>query len=524
MSGPRLVIRRKHHWVTLLVILGVGRTGATTVQASGPGGAMTLTMDVENGLLAKRQLHSVAYLPAVAVAVDAAGSCLSLVVAASVRSHLPFFDTHLSSTWTLRASVPFILAIWLTGLAAAGSYRPASLGAGTDEYRRVAYGSILGAAGVGIACYLMRWELSRGVFVIAFLVGAPLLTAGRGGLRAFVHRARVHGHLSYRVVIAGAAPHVDEIATVFRRERWLGYNVVGSLVPGGTTASMRPKGTPVIGSPHETVPMVEAAGADILFVASGAFASAQELRRVAWQLEDDDVEVIVAPSVTDVAAERIRVRPVGGLPLIHLERPAAVQASRSLKRIFDIVCAGTALLLLGVPMLLIALRVRRHDSGPVLFRQARVGRDGTTFTLLKFRTMVVDAEAHLAGLQRQVGHTGGLFKMKQDPRITRPGSWLRRYSLDELPQLLNILCGDMSLVGPRPPLRAEVDEYDDMARRRLRVRPGLTGLWQVSGRSDLSWEESVRLDLYYVDNWSMLQDLSILGRTLSAVLATRGAY
>jgi exopolysaccharide biosynthesis polyprenyl glycosylphosphotransferase len=280
----------------------------------------------------------------------------------------------------------------------------------------------------------------------------------------------------------------------------------------------------VLGTPDEAVQLAAAADADILFVASGAFGTAQELRRLAWELEEHGVEVVVAPSVTDVAAERVRVRPVGGLPLIHLERSAAVRASRSAKRVFDLVSAGAAVVVLAPLLALIAVRVRHFDGGPILFRQERIGRDGVPFMCLKFRTMCVDAEARLARLQAESGFTGGLFKLKDDPRVTRPGMWLRRYSLDELPQLFNILRGDMSLVGPRPPLGREVDEYDDMAQRRLRVRPGLTGLWQVSGRSDLSWEESVRLDLYYVDNWSMLQDLSILRRTVSAVLASRGAY
>jgi exopolysaccharide biosynthesis polyprenyl glycosylphosphotransferase len=232
----------------------------------------------------------------------------------------------------------------------------------------------------------------------------------------------------------------------------------------------------------------------------------------------------MAPGVTDVSSERIRVRPVAGLPLLHVDRPRWQDALRWAKRSFDIV--GSAVLLsLAAPMMLwTAWQIKRYDGGPVLFRQTRVGRDGSYFTCLKFRSMIVDADRVLADLHEQTGHTEGLFKMKQDPRITKPGRWIRRYSLDELPQLLNVLRGDMSLVGPRPPLPSEVDRYTLTQSRRLRVRPGLTGLWQVSGRSDLSWDESVRLDLYYVDNWSMIQDALILGRTAGAVLSSRGAY
>ena len=171
-----------------------------------------------------------------------------------------------------------------------------------------------------------------------------------------------------------------------------------------------------------------------------------------------------------------------------------------------------------------AVLVKLHDGGPVLFRQTRTGRHGEQFSCLKFRSMVVDAEAHLARLHAESGHDGGLFKMKEDPRITKPGRWLRRFSIDELPQLFNVVRGEMSLVGPRPPLPLEVASYEADTTRRLRVRPGMTGLWQVSGRSDLSWEEAVRLDLYYVDNWSMVQDASILVRTVRAVFGRSGAY
>ena len=224
-----------------------------------------------------------------------------------------------------------------------------------------------------------------------------------------------------------------------------------------------------------------------------------------------------------MSRERVRIRPVAGLPLIHLDPPRSVKASRRLKRTFDLVLS-TALLVAVLPtFVFIALAVKRCDGGPVFFRQVRTGKDGTEFECLKFRTMATDAEARLAALQEQAGFTAGCSRCADDPRITRPGRWLRRFSLDELPQLINVFRGDMSLVGPRPPLPSEVATYDRFTHRRLHVRPGMTGLWQVSGRSDLSFEEAIRLDLYYVDNWSMLQDISILRRTLGAVTASRGA-
>ena len=250
--------------------------------------------------------------------------------------------------------------------------------------------------------------------------------------------------------------------------------------------------------------------------------SSTQLRRLAWELEDHaHVQIIVAPNVTDVSSERVRIRPVAGLPLMHLGRARSQLATNDAKRTFDVVGAIAILLLIWPALLALMIWIRLHDGGPVLFRQTRVGRDGAEFTCLKLRSMVVDAEARLAELEAR-DHV--LFKDADDPRVTRPGRLIRRFSLDELPQLWNVVRGEMSLVGPRPPLPAEVAQYEDDMLRRLAVLPGMTGLWQVSGRSDLSWEDTVRLDLYYVDNWSMVQDLIILARTVSAVLTSRGAY
>jgi exopolysaccharide biosynthesis polyprenyl glycosylphosphotransferase len=234
--------------------------------------------------------------------------------------------------------------------------------------------------------------------------------------------------------------------------------------------------------------------------------------------------MIVVPGLTDVAADRIQVRPVGGLPLVFVERPQGAAAVNGMKRAFDIVCASALLLLLAPVMGVVALLVRLEDGGPVLFRQARVGRDNNLFQCLKFRSMVIDADKQFSSIAH-LNETGGvLFKIADDPRITRVGRAIRRLSLDELPQLWNVVRGEMSMVGPRPALPVEVARYDSDMRRRLRVRPGVTGLWQVSGRSDLSWEDTVRLDLYYVDNWSVVQDVAILLKTVRAVFRSEGAY
>jgi exopolysaccharide biosynthesis polyprenyl glycosylphosphotransferase len=343
-------------------------------------------------------------------------------------------------------------------------------------------------------------------------------------LRRAVHQARRQGLLTYRTLIAGSPSHVDEVAAVLAREPWLGYRVEGAIVPGVAFCEATRSGIPVVGTTEDATQVVCETGVDVVFFAGGSLSSSTQLRRIAWDLEQEAVQVIVAPSVTDVSGERVRVRPVGGLPLMHIDPPRSTDASRWAKRIFDVVGSAILLALLSPLFLVAAVAIKAHDKGPVLFRQTRTGRNGEPFPCLKFRTMVVDAETRLAELYAATGYDGGLFKMEDDPRITGPGRWLRRFSIDELPQLVNVLRGEMSLVGPRPPLPREVESYEKDVLRRLRVRPGLTGLWQVSGRSDLSWSEAVRLDLYYVDNWSMLQDLSILAKTVRAVFGSQGAY
>ena len=248
------------------------------------------------------------------------------------------------------------------------------------------------------------------------------------------------------------------------------------------------------------------------------------MRALAWELQELDIDLVVAPGVVDVAGPRLKVRPVAGLPLLHVEEPQYEGASKWVKGLFDVVSAGAALLVLSPLLAVAALAVRASSRGPALYRSERMGLDGQAFTMLKFRTMVAGADQLRATLSTDGAGNAVLFKMREDPRVTRVGRLLRKFSIDELPQLWNVVRGDMSLVGPRPPLRCEVETYSGDVRRRLLVKPGITGLWQVSGRSDLSWEESVRLDLSYVENWSMVQDLIIIWRTVNAVLRSRGAY
>jgi exopolysaccharide biosynthesis polyprenyl glycosylphosphotransferase len=479
------------------------------------------------------QSRALRALPLTALTLDLAMITATVFIAFTGRSRIPLFGGHgpglsaSSSGPNLAQSMAFValplILLWVATIALRGGYDRGVFGAGADEYKTVVNASLLTAALLGIGCYLTKFQLSRGFFVFAFVIGPLLLVAGRFLLRRSLHRARRHGSMAQRTMIVGSDDHVDAVASVLARETWLGYDVLGALVPTGASAETE-AGIRILGDVDEAAALVRAYDADVVFVVGGAFDHPLAMRNLVWDLEADNVQVIMAPGVTDVSSERIRVRPVAGLPLLHLDRPRSQDALRWAKRTFDIVGSAAILALVSPLMLWTAWQIKRFDGGPVLFRQTRVGRDGDYFTCLKFRSMVVDAERGLHELHSEVGYEQGLFKMQHDPRITKPGRWIRRYSIDELPQLINVLRGDMSLVGPRPPLPLEVDRYTLMQSRRLRVRPGMTGLWQVSGRSDLSWTESIRLDLYYVDNWSMIQDVVILARTVGAVLSSRGAY
>jgi len=346
---------------------------------------------------------------------------------------------------------------------------------------------------------------------------------GRFLLRGILHRARRGGACMHRVLVLGHAPAVAQMTRQLHRRYHHGFQVIGACLPlDQVAAAGATLGVPVFGGLGAAANSATAAGADTVMVLSCPELDGPMLRRLAWELERDDIDLFVSSSLVDTAGDRITVRPLDGLPMMHIEHPRLSGARRLVKGLFDIVVAIVLLLLLAPLFLVIAIVIKVDTGGPVFFRQVRVGRGGEPFRMVKFRSMHVDAEARLAAVRGDGDEV--LFKMRADPRITRSGRLLRRYSLDELPQLVNVVLGEMSLVGPRPPLPAEVDRYPDDMRRRLVVKPGMTGLWQVSGRSDLSWEDSIRLDLQYVENWSLTVDLVILMRTAMAVMRGSGAY
>ena len=417
----------------------------------------------------------------------------------------------------------FLPLLWMIAVRVVGGYEMRFLGTGSDEFRKVINAGVSLTAGLALISYAFRDELSRAYLFISMPVIITLDLLVRFVLRKQLHRSRRDGRCMSTVVAVGHESAVAQLITELRREPYHGLKVVAACLAGyaSTTAV---EGVPVVGDLDDAAAVVRRSGAATVAVLPSPEMDAVKLRALAWELEKTGTDLYVAPALLDVAGPRTTVRPTAGLTLLHVDHPQLSGPRQVLKDLFDRTAAAVALVSLSPVMIAIAAAIRLSDGGPAFFIQTRVGKDGKLFKIRKFRTMVVDAEARFAELRAQNDNDGAKFKMRKDPRITSIGGTLRKLSLDELPQLFNVLIGDMSLVGPRPPLPDEVTQYAAHVRRRLVVRPGLTGLWQVSGRSNLSWDESVRLDLRYVENWSFALDLQILWKTLPAIFKGSGAY
>ena len=417
---------------------------------------------------------------------------------------------------------PGLILTWLVMLVVFGAYRARNYGAGFEEFRAIAVASLVTFGIASAFGFLVPNHPTRGYPILFLLIGTPLLMLARYIDRRTLHIARKQGRLAIRMIALGSSEAVRELVDVISRAPWMGYRVVGMCVPRGQQAD--DVGVPVLGDVDDVRGLAIELGVDGVIVAGGSYSSAADLRRLGWELQGLDLDMLVVPSLTDIAGPRVHMRHVAGLPFVHVEEPQSDRAGGWAKRVFDLVVSSGLVLVLSPLLLVVAALIRLQDGGPVLYRQRRVGANGAEFDMIKFRSMVVDADARLAEVAHANEHDGVLFKIRDDPRVTRIGRFIRKYSIDELPQLFNVLRGEMSLVGPRPPLINEFEQYEQDTHRRLLVRPGMTGLWQVSGRSDLPWAEAVRLDLYYVDNWSMVIDLVIMIKTVKAVIVSHGAY
>jgi exopolysaccharide biosynthesis polyprenyl glycosylphosphotransferase len=413
---------------------------------------------------------------------------------------------------------------WPIAVAICHGYERGKIGVGGDEPRAVFHAVILGIAAGAVPSAVTDRPGVVALSVMAVPMAGVVSLIVRLCARRYLHYQQRTGRNVRRVIVVGSTYTVADLTAVLTREAHCGMQVVGVCVPRADVARAHAAGLPVIGDLEQVPQVIASYRADAVAVAGGDPTRHNYLRELGWALEGASVEILVHPGLVEVAGPRMHIRPHVGLPLLHVEQPHFTGWRRFVKRATDIILTSVGLVLVSPMMLAIALAIKLGDGGPVIFRQNRVGHDGSTFIMYKFRSMRLDAEERLAELKALHPEMGTLFKLEDDPRITRVGKFLRRFSLDELPQLFNVMRGSMSLVGPRPPLQSEVDSYEDHARRRLLVTPGLTGLWQVSGRSLLSWEETVRLDLRYVENWTLTLDLLIMWKTLFAVIAKRGAY
>jgi exopolysaccharide biosynthesis polyprenyl glycosylphosphotransferase len=458
---------------------------------------------------------------ALRVFADAIAISTALFVASIIRFEI-MGETpaaELDYTLLIALAVPIGLALfWIYGL-----YEPRQVLGPVNEFKQVFHGVVAGVVLMFLSDSAFNLQLSRGWAFLALLSGFVIVGGERLVLRKALHFMRRRGGDLTRTIVLGTNHEALTMARTLEREKWLGYQILGFVDDDGPTGDEFVDQARVIGKTSEIRELIEERHVGLVLVAATAF-EAGRLNRLFWELQSMDVDLQITSGTLDLMASRMIIQSVAGVPLLYVRRTGMDRTQRTLKRAIDVLGSFFGLILLSPLLLFIGLWIKKDSDGEAFFKQVRVGREGRLFTVWKFRTMVKDAEQKRAELEHLSEGPGLLFKLKEDPRITKVGSFLRRYSLDELPQLWNVLRGDMSLVGPRPALPAEVEQYDEWVRNRLQVKPGLTGLWQVSGRTDTTFSDYVRYDLFYIQNWSLSLDLWVLWRTLRAVLTAEGAH
>ena len=438
-------------------------------------------------------------------------------------------------TWTTRPGIDYtavsaaLALLWLGLLTMVNSRAPRIVGRGVEEYRRVFSATFALFGVIAMLALLLNMDFARDYLAIAFPLGLIGLLLGRHLGRTIARRARARGRFRSSLLVVGTQQSATEIAANFAGEQELGYRIVGLCTPEGPTTDRRlvaiaGADVPIVGVDTAIIDAVKRTRADTVAISATDNLGPRETKRLVWDLEELGVDLIVTAGLIDAADNRISLHPVAGMAILYIEKPQYERANSLTKRAFDLCFASVALACAAPVLLAAAVAVKLSSPGPVFYLAERVGIDGRTFKMVKFRSMYVGADARLAEMIGEGGGNALLFKLKEDPRVTPIGRWLRKFSIDELPQFFNVLKGDMSAVGPRPQVLGEVETYDDLMGTRLFVRPGVTGLWQVSGRSDLSAEDSIRLDVSYVENWSMAMDLAIIVRTVRVVLGGHGAY
>lgn len=460
------------------------------------------------------------------VAADAVAVSSALFIASILRFELGLFvfDERAPAEGVDYTVLTLILTpIWLILFWMYGLYEPRQVLSPVNEFKQVFHGVIAGATLIFLADSVLRLNVSRAWALLSLALGFVVVGGERLLVRKGLHFLRRRGGDATRTIIVGANHEALTVAKTLEREAWLGYRIVGYVDDDSPVGEEQPDGRKVIGTTADLKELITRYRARMVLVASSAVDTGR-LNRLLWELQTADVDLQITSGTLDLMASRMSVQSVAGVPLLFVRRTGMNRAQKLLKRTIDVVGAGIGLLLLSPFLLVIGLWIKRDSEGGIFFGQIRSGQEGEPFTCWKFRTMVKDAEAKRVELEHLSEGPGLLFKLKDDPRVTKAGGFLRRYSLDELPQLWNVLRGEMSLVGPRPALPTEVEQYDDWVANRLQVKPGMTGLWQVSGRTDTSFADYVRYDLFYIQNWSLSLDLWILWRTLRAVTTAEGAH
>jgi len=418
-----------------------------------------------------------------------------------------------------------LIVAWMLSLGFYDTRNRRVVGIGSMEYKRIFDASMRLFGVLAITAVLLQLDLARGYVVTAFPLGVVMLLFSRWSWRHWLVRQRQKQKYSSRALLVGSVASVSDIADLLARYPFAGYLAVGACIPGAERSNNPTvHNLPVVGGLGEVAESAKALNADTVILTSSDHLPPKVVKRISWSLESTKVDLIMAPALLDTAGPRIHTRPFAGLPLIHVEVPRYEGSKQATKATFDFAASLFGILLISPLLVVIAVLVKTTSDGPIFFRQVRVGLNGQPFLMMKFRTMDVDAESRLDELMTVNEGSGPLFKLRDDPRVTPVGRVLRRYSLDELPQFFNVLAGNMSIVGPRPPLVSEVEQYEPDVKRRLLVKPGITGPWQINGRSDLRWEDGVRLDLYYVENWTLTGDVILIWRTIKAVFENRGAY
>ncbi len=501
--------------------LGTILKGAKDCPATDP----ALTVDTQAAEAGRRRRRAWAGRHLAAVAVLDAGLFQAVALSAAPLHYAggTLRLAHYRVTFAVGALVATVL--YSAALASAGCYDRRVLGSGTEEYRRVLNGGVRFVAAFALLEVAFKLQVGRSAVLATVPAGVGLSLLVHHRARRRLRSAQVRGQRRERMVVVGREREAD----LFMRHLLVwGHSAIDvtAIYTGDARewASAYPTSAVRIPDRDSFFSLVRSGAVDSVAVVDQGALGEQGLRDLGWALEGLGVDIMVAPEATDVVGPRLAVRPVGGLPLLQVEEPRFTGPVRVVKDLVERAIAAFGLIVTSPLLLATALAVKLTSPGPVLYRQTRVGRDGRDFTMLKFRSMTVGADSAVPEMIGMNDCDGILFKMRTDPRVTTAGRWMRRFSIDELPQLWNVVRGDMSVVGPRPPLPSEVELYPAHVRRRLLVKPGLTGLWQVNGRADLSWEDAVRLDLHYVDNWSPTGDLAILLRTLGAVVRGRGAY